>query len=187
MSELRLIYHSAPMSGSSRDIVRGSMSEPSALLQPPVVTVLQPNRRGRRLRWVAVAAAALVFVVMLVFAPGSKAQPVDPSPPRLSSLSLTGGNVRLPMWPNFDAGTFHYAIGCEGSTLDIELSAAESDNLLAVNRELQDGFAPTTATTYPLTGLAAAADVEIVLTNSYGTTTYVIHCVVGLPGIRGQS
>ena len=97
----------------------------------------------------------------------------DDPPLKLSALAVTTASD-LKMYPAFDAGTFHYAVGCETGELTVALSAADAATRVSVNGVQvanQNGVAQ-------LSGLDGYSDVKIVLSNASGVSaTYTVHCL----------
>ena len=80
------------------------------------------------------------------------------------------------MYPQFDPGTFHYAIGCsDEDTLTLMLSTKDEDTRLSVNETQQSSNQNAEV---ELTGVSSDSDIAITLSNSDdATTTYVVHCL----------
>ena len=91
----------------------------------------------------------------------------------LSSLAVTGPG--RDMYPAFDAGILHYAVGCASdSAVTLALSTKETTTRLAVNG-IQWANRNARA---ELPGLAGGDDILITLSNSDGaSTTYTVHCL----------
>ena len=116
---------------------------------------------------------------------GTQTITIKASPLRLelSSLALTGSG--RDMYPAFDAGTLHYAVGCAAdSAVALTLSAKDAATRLAVNGIQQ----PNRNAQVPLTGLAGGDDILITLSNSDGAATaYTVHCMAdGEPEITAE-
>ena len=92
----------------------------------------------------------------------------------LSSLAASGGGGRA-MYPSFDPGTLHYAVGCDPSqTLTLRLSTRDATTRLAVNGVQQVSQNAVVA----LNQLDGDDDILITLSNATGaSTTYVVHCM----------
>ena len=92
----------------------------------------------------------------------------------LSSLTASGGGGRA-MYPSFDSGTLHYAVGCDPSqTLTLRLSTTDATTRLAVNGVQQVSQNAVVA----LNQLDGDDDILISLSNAAGaSTTYVVHCM----------
>ena len=92
----------------------------------------------------------------------------------LSSLTASGGGGRA-MYPSFDSGTLHYAVGCDPSqTLTLRLSTTDATTRLAVNGVQQVSQNAVVA----LNQLDGDDDIQISLSNAGGaSTTYVVHCM----------
>ena len=92
----------------------------------------------------------------------------------LSSLTASGGGGRA-MYPSFDPGTLHYAVGCDPSqTLTLRLSTRDATTRLAVNGVQQVSQNAVVA----LNQLDGDDDILITLSNATGaSTTYVVHCM----------
>ena len=92
----------------------------------------------------------------------------------LSSLTASGGGGRA-MYPSFDAGTLHYAVGCDPSqTLTLRLTTRDATTRLAVNGVQQVSQNAVVA----LNQLDGDDDILITLSNAGGaSTTYVVHCM----------
>ena len=106
---------------------------------------------------------------------GTQTMTIEASPLRLEleSLAVTGGGRA--MYPAFDAGTLHYAVGCaEDTPVTLMLSTKDTSIRLAVNGIQQSNQDATVV----ITGLDGDSDVLITLSNSSGaSTTYTVHCV----------
>ena len=92
----------------------------------------------------------------------------------LSSLAASGGGGRA-MYPSFDPGTLHYAVGCDpAQTLTLRLSTTDATTRLAVNGVQQVSQNAVVA----LNQLDGDDDILITLSNAAGaSTTYVVHCM----------
>ena len=92
----------------------------------------------------------------------------------LSSLAASGGGGRA-MYPAFDPGTLHYAVGCDPSrTLTLRLSTSDATTRLAVNWTQQ----VNQNAVVELDQLDGDDDILITLSNAAGaSTTYVVHCM----------
>ena len=92
----------------------------------------------------------------------------------LSSLAASGGGGRA-MYPAFDPGTLHYAVGCDPSqTLTLRLTTRDATTRLAVNGVQQVSQNAVVA----LNQLDGDDDILITLSNAAGaSTTYVVHCM----------
>ena len=92
----------------------------------------------------------------------------------LSSLTASGGGGRA-MYPSFDPGTLHYAVGCDPSqTLTLRLTTRDATTRLAVNGVQQVSQNAVVA----LNQLDGDVDIQITLSNTGGaSTTYVVHCM----------
>ena len=92
----------------------------------------------------------------------------------LSSLTASGGGGRA-MYPSFDPGTLHYAVGCDpAQTLTLRLSTRDATTRLAVNGVQQVSQNAVVA----LNQLDGDDDILITLSNAAGaSTTYVVHCM----------
>ena len=92
----------------------------------------------------------------------------------LSSLTASGGGGRA-MYPSFDSGTLHYAVGCDPSqTLTLRLTTRDATTRLAVNGVQQVSQNAVVA----LNQLDGDDDILITLSNAAGaSTTYVVHCM----------
>ena len=91
----------------------------------------------------------------------------------LSSLAASGGGRA--MYPAFDPGTLHYAVGCNPpQTLTLRLSTKDATTRLAVNGIQQ--FNQNAV--LDLNELDGDDDILITLSNPTGaSTTYVVHCM----------
>ena len=91
----------------------------------------------------------------------------------LSSLAASGGGRA--MYPSFDSGTLHYAVGCDPSqTLTLRLSTTDATTRLAVNGVQQVSQNAVVS----LDQLDGDDDILISLSNAAGaSTTYVVHCM----------
>ena len=91
----------------------------------------------------------------------------------LSSLTASGGGRA--MYPSFDSGTLHYAVGCDpAQTLRLTLSTRDATTRLAVNGVQQVSQNAVVA----LNQLDGDVDIQISLSNTGGaSTTYVVHCM----------
>ena len=92
----------------------------------------------------------------------------------LSSLAASGGGGRA-MYPSFDPGTLHYAVGCDpAQTLTLRLTTRDATTRLAVN-----GVQPVSQNAVvALNQLDGDDDILITLSNAGGaSTTYVLHCM----------
>ena len=92
----------------------------------------------------------------------------------LSSLTASGGGGRA-MYPSFDSGTLHYAVGCDPSqTLTLRLTTRDATTRLAVNGVQQVSQNAVVS----LDQLDGDDDILISLSNATGaSTTYVVHCM----------
>ena len=92
----------------------------------------------------------------------------------LSSLAASGGGGRA-MYPSFDAGTLHYAVGCDPArTLTLRLTTRDATTRLAVNGVQQVSQNAVVA----LNQLDGDDDILITLSNATGaSTTYVVYCM----------
>ena len=92
----------------------------------------------------------------------------------LSSLAASGGGGRA-MYPSFDAGTLHYAVGCDPArTLTLRLTTKDATTRLAVNGVQQ----VSQNAVVELNELDGDDDILITLSNAAGaSTTYVVHCM----------
>ena len=92
----------------------------------------------------------------------------------LSSLAASGGGGRA-MYPAFDPGTLHYAVGCDpAQTLTLRLSTTDATTRLAVNGIQQ----VNQNAVVELNQLDGDDDILITLSNDTGaSTTYVVHCM----------
>ena len=92
----------------------------------------------------------------------------------LSLLAASGGGGRA-MYPSFDAGTLHYAVGCDpAQPLTLRLSTKDATTRLAVNGVQQVSQNAAVA----LNQLDGDDDILITLSNAGGaSTTYVVHCM----------
>ena len=92
----------------------------------------------------------------------------------LSSLTASGGGGRA-MYPSFDAGTLHYAVGCDPSqTLTLRLTTRDATTRLAVNGVQQVSQNAVVA----LNQLDGDDDILIALSDAAGAnTTYVVYCM----------
>lgn len=91
--------------------------------------------------------------------------------PVLSALTATGEG--LAMYPPFDPGTHHYAVGCSGGTLTLSLAAA-ADTRMAVNGVRL----PDRSAVVEVTGLSGDSDVVIGLDTTAGeSAVYTVHCL----------
>ena len=92
----------------------------------------------------------------------------------LSSLAASGGGGRA-MYPSFDPGTLHYAVGCDPArTLTLRLSTTDATTRLAVNGVQQ----VNQNAVVELNQLDGDDDIQITLSNAAGaSTTYVVHCM----------
>ena len=97
------------------------------------------------------------------------------SPLRLELSSLTASGAGRAMYPSFDAGTLHYAVGCDPSqTLTLRLSTKDAATRLAVNGIQQ----ANQNAVVELNELDGDDDILITLSNAGGAnTTYVVHCM----------
>ena len=79
------------------------------------------------------------------------------------------------MYPSFDAGTLHYAVGCDpAQTLTLRLSTTDATTRLAVNGVQQ----VSQNAVVELNQLDGDDDILITLSNAAGaSTTYVVHCM----------
>ena len=91
----------------------------------------------------------------------------------LSSLAASGGGRA--MYPSFDPGTLHYAVGCDpAQPLTLRLSTKDATTRLAVNGVQQVSQNAVVA----LNQLDGDDDILIALSNAAGaSTTYVVHCM----------
>ena len=107
---------------------------------------------------------------------GTETMTLRASPLRLelSSLTASGGGGRA-MYPAFDPGTLHYAVGCDPTqTLTLRLSTRDATTRLAVNGVQQVSQNAVVA----LNQLDGDDDIQITLSNAGGaSTTYVVHCM----------
>ena len=107
---------------------------------------------------------------------GTETMTLRASPLRLelSSLTASGGGGRA-MYPAFDPGTLHYAVGCDPSqTLTLRLTTRDATTRLAVNGVQQVSQNAVVA----LNQLDGDDDIQITLSNAAGaSTTYVVYCM----------
>ncbi len=107
---------------------------------------------------------------------GTETMTLRASPLRLelSSLTASGGGGRA-MYPAFDPGTLHYAVGCDpAQTLTLRLSTTDATTRLAVNGIQQ----VNQNAVVELNQLDGDDDILITLSNDTGaSTTYVVHCM----------
>ena len=92
--------------------------------------------------------------------------------PTLRDLMATGAGRT--MYPPFDPGVHHYAVGCgEDGALTLSLSTADADTRVDVNGvEYANGDMVV-----ELTGLAGDSDVVIDLGDEERGATYTVHCL----------
>ena len=92
----------------------------------------------------------------------------------LSSLAASGGGGRA-MYPSFDPGTLHYAVGCDpAQTLTLRLTTRDATTRLAVNGVQQ----VSQNAVVELNQLDGDDDILITLSNAAGaSTTYVVYCM----------
>ena len=107
---------------------------------------------------------------------GTETMTLRASPLRLelSSLTASGGGGRA-MYPSFDPGTLHYAVGCDPArTLTLRLTTKDATTRLAVNGVQQ----VSQNAVVELNELDGDDDILITLSNAAGaSTTYVVHCM----------
>ena len=91
----------------------------------------------------------------------------------LSGLTLSTTNTRQ-AYPDFDADTLHYGVGCSsGDTVEVTPTATGPDVRISVA-----GRQTTSGTAVALSDPESDSVVEVVLSNSGGESrTYTIHCV----------
>ena len=104
----------------------------------------------------------------------------DDDPPLVLSALAVSTAASREMYPAFEAGAFHYAVGCETDdplttgAVTVALSARAADTRVSVNgvqAANQNGEVE-------LDGLDGYSDVDIVLSNSTGASTaYTVHCL----------
>ena len=102
----------------------------------------------------------------------------------LASLAVTGSGRA--MYPAFDPGTLHYAVGCAfPGAVVLTLSTKDADTRLAVNRIQQSSNQNVSV---ELAGLSDDRDIAVTLSNGNGaSTTYTVHCLPGdFPGVRTE-
>ena len=87
---------------------------------------------------------------------------------------LTATGTGREMYPSFDPGVHHYAVGCgEQGALTLSLSTADADTRVDVNEvEYTNSDAVV-----ELTGLTADGDVVIELGDGERSATYTVHCL----------
>ncbi len=105
------------------------------------------------------------------------------SPLRLELASLSVVSAGRAMYPAFNPGTLHYAVGCVDAVfVTMRLSTKDASTRLAVNGIRR----ASKNATVELWGLDGDDDIQIVLSNGDGArTTYVVHCMnAGDPVIR---
>ena len=92
--------------------------------------------------------------------------------PALRELMATGAGRA--MYPPFDPGVHHYAVGCgEDGALTLSLSTADADTRVDVN-----GVEYTNSdAVVELTGLEGDSDVVIDLSDDDRSATYTVHCL----------
>ena len=91
--------------------------------------------------------------------------------PGLSNLRVTGGEG---FYPAFDPDILHYAVRCAASTeLAVFARAGQSDATLKVRHDRSTGTGSVTTSVT----VNEDHDVAIGVTDSSGTTTYVVHCI----------
>ena len=131
---------------------------------------LSPSRIGISLGCLTLMAGALVAGVL---AGASPAFAQAPTPPTLRDLTATGEGRE--MYPPFDPGTHHYAVGCGGSgALTLALSATHPDTRVTVNGVRVPGGNAVVE----LAGLAGDSDVVIESRDSGGgSAAYTVHCL----------
>ncbi len=97
------------------------------------------------------------------------------SPLRLELSSLAAIGDGRAMYPAFDPGTLHYAVGCDPSqSLTLRLSTKDAATRLAVNGIQQ----VNQNAVVELNQLDGEDDILITLSNGAGaSTTYVLHCM----------
>ena len=139
------------------------------------MTSIRTLRSGTHIALVALIVAAALLLPTLTRSSGATAQTPDDdragAPPTLESLTATGEGRA--MYPPFDPGTHHYAVGCDEGALTLSLAAAEGARM-AVNGVWQpDGNAVV-----EVTGLSGDSDVVISLDNDAGgSAVYTVHCL----------
>ena len=93
------------------------------------------------------------------------------SPPTLSALMATGEGRA--MYPPFDPGTHHYAVGCGEGALTLSLAAAEGTRMAVNGIRPPDGNA-----VIEVTGLSGDSDVVVGLdSDAGGSAVYTVHCL----------
>ena len=106
---------------------------------------------------------------------GTETMTLRASPLRLELSSLAASGGGRAMYPSFDPGTLHYAVGCDPSqTLTLRLTTRDATTRLAVNGVQQVSQNAVVA----LNQLDGDDDIQITLSNAAGaSTTYVVHCM----------
>lgn len=96
----------------------------------------------------------------------------DQPDPTLRELAATGSGRE--MYPPFDPGTQHYAVGCgEDGALTLALSTTDSNTRLEV-----DGIEyPNRDAVVELTELAGDSDIVVALSDEERSATYTVHCL----------
>ncbi len=135
-------------------------------------------RSGTYLALVTLIVAVALLLPALTRSSGAAAQTPDDdragAPPTLESLMATGEGRA--MYPPFDPGTHHYAVGCGGGALTLSLAADEGTRM-AVNGVRLPDTGPGMARS-EVTGLSGDSDVVISLDNDAGgSAAYTVHCL----------
>ncbi len=116
-----------------------------------------------------------LLILTLAGSDGAVAQTPDDdragAPPALSALAATGEGRA--MYPPFDPGTHHYAVGCDGGALALSLAAADGTRMAVNGIRLPDRNA-----VIEVTGLSGDSDIVIDLDNDAGgSAAYTVYCL----------
>ena len=98
----------------------------------------------------------------------------EPPPPQLAKLQVGDGT----MYPTFDPGTLHYALTCaDSASLQVTAEASRTRTTLTLLRDDSDHDVASAGTLSTQVTVNSDHDIAIQLSDSEGTTTYVVHCI----------
>ena len=142
---------------------------------PPARTLAEYPRMGLSPSRIGISLGCLTLMAVALAAASPAFAQSPPPPPTLRDLTATGEGRE--MYPPFDPGTHHYAVGCGGSgALTLALSATHPDTRVTVNGVRVPGGNAVVE----LAGLAGDSDVVIESRNSGGgSAAYTVHCLPG--------
>ena len=108
--------------------------------------------------------------------------PEPDTPPRLTSLQVTGGGT---MNPAFDPDVRHYGVRCgRGTTLQVRAQAKPNTAQLTLLRDNQDDNVVATGSLATSVAVLGNHDVVIDVVAGDETARYIVHCVpLGYPAV----